>query len=181
MFQKAFLILSASAILVAGVVAPTAAMAQFPGPPPLPGGPAGPPPLGFGGPPSGFPGGPAPQLGLGGLPRPPGPADTPPRPPGASSGFARLDRPSGFGGVDRAIRGSGHDFQGRTAGYTESHSGGHGYDRGGWARRWERYGAYVYGNGYTESSDRDSYAYSDGCYSLYNRYARRRGIVCSRD
>ena len=174
MFEKAFLILSASAIIGTGVVAPTAALAQFPGPPPLPG-PVGPPP-GLGGSPPGL-GGPPPQLGLGGLPRPPGPGGTAPRPPGASSGFARLGGPSGFHGVDRAIQGSGRDFQGRTAGYTEGRSGG--YDRGGWARRWGRYGAYVYGNGYTDGSD--SYASADGCYYVYNRYARRRVLVCSRD
>jgi hypothetical protein len=70
MFKKAFLILSASAILATGGFAPTSTLAKLPGPPPLPG-PAGPPP-GLGGPP--------PQLGLGGLPRPPGPGGTPPRP-----------------------------------------------------------------------------------------------------
>ena len=47
MFKKAFLILSASAILATGVFGPTATLAQLPGPPPLPG-PAGPPP-GLGG------------------------------------------------------------------------------------------------------------------------------------
>jgi hypothetical protein len=175
MFQKALLILSASAILAAGVVAPTATLAQLPGPPPLPG-PAGPPPPGLGGPPPGL-GGPPPQLGLGSLPRPPGPGGTPPRPPGASSGFARLGGPSGFGDVDRAFQGSGRDFQGRTAGYSEG--GSDGYGRGGWARRWGPYGAYVYGNGYTDGSD--SYAYGDGCYHVYSRYAGRRVMVCSQD
>jgi hypothetical protein len=114
MFQKAFLILSASAILGAGVLAATAALAQFPGPPPLPG-PAGPPP-GLGGPPPGL-GGPPPQLGLGGPPRAVGPAGTAPRPLGAPSDFARLGGASGFHGLDRAIQGSGRHFQGRTAGY----------------------------------------------------------------
>src|SRR6516164_6965797 len=72
MFRKAFLILSASAILGAGVVVPTATLAQFPGPPPLPG-PVGPPPglgglpPGLGGPPP-RPGGSPPQLGRGGPP-----------------------------------------------------------------------------------------------------------------
>jgi hypothetical protein len=176
MFKKAFLILSATAILGAGVVAPTATLAQLPGPPPLPG-PAGPPP-GLGGPPPGL-GVPPPQLGLGSLPRPPGPGGTPPRPPDASSGFARLGGPSGFRGVDRAIQGSGRDFQGRTAGYTEGRSGGYGYDRGGWARRWGGYGAYLYGNGYSDGSN--SYGYGDGCYDVYSRYAGRRVLVCSRD
>lgn len=172
MFKKAFLILSASAILATGVFAPTATLAQLPGPPPLPG-PAGPPP-GLGGPPPGL-GGP-----LGGLPRPPGPGGTPPRPLGAPSDFARLGRPSGFRGVDRAIQGNGRDFQGRTAGYTEGRSSGYGYDRGGWARRWGRYGAYVYGSyGYSDGSN--SYAYADGCYYAYSRHARRRVLVCSRD
>src|SRR5262249_33055331 len=82
MFQK-FLILSASAILGAGVVAPTATLAQFPGPPPLPGlggpppGLGGPPP-GLAGPPPGPGGGPPPQLGLGGAPRALGPGGTAP-------------------------------------------------------------------------------------------------------
>jgi hypothetical protein len=175
MFQKAFLILSASAILGAGVVAPTATLAQFPGPPPLPG-PAGPPP-GLGGPPPGL-GGPPPQLGLGGPPRPFGPGGTAPRPLGAPSGFARVGGPSGFHGVDRAIQGSGRHFQGRTAGY-EGGSSDYGYDRGGWARRWGRYGAHVYGSyGYSDGSD--SYAYADGCYYAYSRYAGR-VRVCSRD
>ena len=189
MFKKAFLILSASAILTTGVFAPTATLAQLPGPPPLPG-PAGPPPglggpppglggplPGLGGPPPGL-GGPPPRLGLGGLPRPPGPSGTPPRPLGAPSDFARLGGPSGFRGVDRAIQGNGRDFQGRTAGYTEGRSSGYGYDRGGWARRWGRYGAYVYGSyGYSDGS----YGYGDGCYYAYSRYARRRVLVCSRD
>ena len=183
MFKKAFLILSASAILATGVFAPTATLAQLPGPPPLPG-PAGPPP-GLGGPPPGLGGPPPalggpppglggapPQLGLGGLPRPPGPGGTPPRPLGAPSDFARLGGPSGFRGVDQAIRGNGRDFQGRSSGY--------GYDRGGWARRWGRYGAYVYGSyGYGDGSN--SHAYADGCYYAYSRYARRRVLVCSRD
>ena len=184
MFQKAFLILSASAILGAGVVAPTATLAQFPGPPPLPG-PAGPPP-GLGGPPPGLggpppgPGGPPPQLGLGGPPRPLGPGGTAPRPPGAPSDFARAGGPSGFHGVDRAIQGAGRHFQGRTAGYTEGGLSGYGYDRGGWARRWGRYGAHVYGSyGYSDGSD--SYGYGDGCYYAYSRYAGRRVLVCSRD
>jgi hypothetical protein len=177
MFQKAFLILSASAILGAGVLAATAALAQFPGPPPLPG-PAGPPP-GLGGPPPGL-GGPPPQLGLGGPPRAVGPAGTAPRPLGAPSDFARLGGASGFHGLDRAIQGSGRHFQGRTAGYTEGGSSGYGYDRGGWARRWGRYGAHVYGS-YGYSGGSDSYGYGDGCYYAYSRYAGRRVLVCSRD
>jgi hypothetical protein len=188
MFQKAFLILSASAILGAGVVAPTAALAQLPGPPPGLGGP----PPGLGGPPPGL-GGPPPQLGLGGPPRPFGPGGTAPRPLGAPSDFARGGGPSGFHGVDRAIQGSGRHFQGRTAGF-EGGSSGYGYDRGGWARRWERYGAHVYGSyGYGDGSDsygygrdsyaygRDSYAYADGCYYVYSRYTGRRVRVCSGD
>ena len=178
MLKKAFLILSASAILATGVFAPTATLAQLPGPPPLPG-PASPPP-GLGGPPPGPGGGPPPQLGLGGLPRPPGPGGTPPRPLGAPSDFARLGGPSGFRGVDRAIQGNGRDFQGRTAGYTEGRSSGYGYDRGGWTRRWGRYGASVYGS-YGYSNGSDSYASADGCYYVYSRYARRRVLVCSRD
>jgi hypothetical protein len=190
MFQKAFLILSASAILGAGVVAPTATLAQFPGPPPLPG-PVGP-PSGLGGPPPGLSGPPPghgglpPQLGLGGPPRPPGPGGTAPRPLGAPSDFARVGGPSGFHGVDRAIQGGGRHFQGRTAGY-EGGSRGYGYDRGGWARQWGRYGAHVYGSygdgsdsyGYSDGSD--SYAYADGCYYVYSQYAGRRVRVCSRD
>src|SRR5271166_6247002 len=165
MFQKAFLILSASAIIGAGVVAPTATLAQFPGPPPLPG-PVGPPP-GLGGPPPGL-GGPPPQLGLGGPPRPLGPGATAPRPLGAPSDFARVGGPSGFHGVDRAIQGSGRHFQGRTAGYTEGGSSGYGDDRGGWARRWGRYGAHVYGSyGYSDGSGSDN---GDGCYYVYSQY-----------
>jgi hypothetical protein len=198
MFQKAFLILSASAILAAGVVAPTAALAQFPGPPPLPG-PVGPPPglggpppglggppPGLGGPPPGL-GGPPPQLGLGGPPRPFGPGGTAPRPLGAPSDFARGGGPSGFHGVDRAVQGSGRQFQGRTAGYAEGGSSGYGYDRGGSARRWARYGAHVYGSyGYGDGSDSNGYgsdssAYADGCYYVYSRYAGRRVRVCSGD
>jgi hypothetical protein len=185
MFQKAFLILSASAILGACVVAPTAALAQFPGPPPLPG-PAGPPP-GLGGPPPGLagpppvPGGPPPQLGLGGPPRPVNPG-TAPRPLGAPSGFARGGGPSGFHGVDRAIQGSGRQFQGRTAGYAGGASSGYGYDRGGWARRWGRYGAHVYGSyGYSDGSESYGYGDGDGCYYAHSRYAGRRVLVCSRD
>ena len=177
MFKKTFLLLSASAILGAGVVAPTATLAQFPGPPPLPG-PAGPPP-GLGGPPPGL-GGPPPQLGLGGPPRSPGPGGTAPRPLGAPSDFARGGGPSGFHSVDRAIQDSGRHFQGRTAGHTEGGSGGHGYDRGGWENRWGRYGAHVYGSyGYSDGSD--SYAHADGCYYVYSRYARQRVLVCSGD
>jgi hypothetical protein len=183
MFQKAFLILSASAIIGAGVLAPTATLAQFPGPPPLPG-PVGPPP-GLGGPPPGL-GGPPPQLGLGGPPRL-GPGGTAPRPLGAPSDFARVGGPSGFHGVDRAIQGSGRQLQGRTAGYTGGGSSGYGYDRGGWARRWGRYGAQVYGSsGYSDGSDSYGYSdgsngYGDGCYYAYSQYAGRRVQVCSRD
>ena len=185
MFRKAFLILSASAILGAGVVVPTATLAQFPGPPPLPG-PAGPPPglggppPGLGGPPPGPGGGPPPQLGLGGPPRSVGPGGAALRPLGAPSDFARMGGPSGFHGVDRAIQGSGRHFQGRVAGYTGGGSSGYGYDRGGWARRWGRYGVHVYGSyGYSDGSD--SYGDGEGCYYAYSRYAGRRVLVCSRD
>ena len=73
--QKTLLILSASAMLSAAVIAPDVALAQpFPGPPP-----GGPPPGPVGGPPPGMPGG-----GLAGLPGPGGPPGAGlPRPPGA--------------------------------------------------------------------------------------------------
>jgi hypothetical protein len=95
--------------------------------------------------------------------------------------------PSGFHGVDRAIQGSGRHFEGRTAGYTGGGSSGYGYDRGGWARRWGRYGAQVYGSsGYSDGSDSYGYSdssngYGDGCYYAYSQYAGRRVLVCSRD
>jgi hypothetical protein len=74
--QKTLLILCASAMLSAAVIAPHFALAQpFPGPPP-----GGPPPGPIGGPPPGMPGG-----GLAGLPGPGGPPG-----PGAAAGLPRL-------------------------------------------------------------------------------------------
>ena len=80
--QKTLLILCASGMLSAAVIAPHFALAQpFPGPPP-----GGPPPGPIGGPPPGMPGG-----GLAGLPGPGGPPG-----PGAAAGLPRLS------GVDAA-------------------------------------------------------------------------------
>ena len=169
MFQKAFLILSASAIIGAGVVAPTATLAQFPGPPPLPG-PVGPPPGSV-------------VLHLNSVwavllaPWPGWYCSSPAR---RSFCPRSCGRPLSFHGVDRAIQGSGRHFQGRTASYAGGGMSGYGYDRGGWARRWGRYGAQVYGSsGYSDGSD--SYAHADGCYYVYSQYAGRRVLVCSRD
>jgi hypothetical protein len=135
------------------LVAPTATLAQFPGPPPLPG--------------AWWPSS---------IPWPWWYCSSP---AGARSDFARAGGPSGFHGVDRAIQGSGRHFQGRTAGYTEGCSSSYGYDRGGWARRWGRYGAHVYGSYGYNGSDSYGYGDGDGCYYAYSRYAVRRVLVCS--
>ena len=183
--QKTLLILSASAMLSAAVIAPDIALAQpFPGPPP-----GGPPPGPVGGPPPGMPGG-----GLAGLPGPGGPPGAGlPRPPGAGgpAGFARpggppgpraagLPRPSGAvggrpgfsGGYGSAYGRSGAYAYGRSGTYGYGHTANYGYGRSGygygygsWRHGYWPYGVYAYSN----SSD------SSGCSYTYKYSSRLRG------
>ena len=181
MLRKTLLTLSASVLLGTAIIAPNAALAQFPGPPPMgPGGPpvGGPPPgLGAGGPPLAGPppahtfGGP--PAGLEGGPLHGG-AGVPPR-------FSRLDGAPGVHGVDHAVQSNLHGFEGRAAAfshitnnYVNNSYANDGYGHGGWRHGyWGRDGVYAYGG--------DSYAQDDGCYyvSAYRRHAYRRVLVCS--
>ena len=178
MSTKALLTLSASVLLGATVVVPSAALAQLPGPPPGP--PpmlAGPPPgLGAGGPPPRPPlGGPAAGLAAGLPPR--GPAGVPPR--DIAGGAPRLDGAAGLRGLDR-----GHaNFRGveaRAANYSAnsyarnsyaSDGFGHGYRYG----RYAAAAAYAYGRSYASSDDGCTYV------SAYRRYGYRRVLVCHGD
>jgi hypothetical protein len=174
--RKPLLTISASTMLGIAVIAPSAALAFGPPPPPALGGP--PPGPGLGGPPPGPGlGGPPPGLGLGGPPPGPGLGGAPPRaglggPPraglGVQAGSARLGpgRPS-------------TNISGRSASYSYRGSG---YGRYGYGRSGYRYGraaAYAYGAaaGYAYGASR-SYT-SDGCYYTYRRHAYRRVLVCS--
>jgi hypothetical protein len=181
MLRKTLLTLSASVMLGTAVIAPNAALAQLPGPPPIgPGGPplGGPPPgLGAGGPPFG---GPPPAHAFGGPPRglEGGPVHGG---AGAPSRFPRLDGASGVHGVDHAVQGNPHGFEGRTAAfshttknYVNNSYANDGYGHGGWRHgHWGRYGVQAYGG--------DSYAQDDGCYyvSAYRHHVYRRVLVCS--
>ena len=179
MMKKVLLTLSAGVLLGTAVIAPNAALAQFPGPPPMgPGGPplGGPPPgLGAGGPPLG---GPPPAHTFGGLP------------PGLEGGlvhggtgaaprFSGLDGAPFVHGVDHAVQGNLHGFEGRAAAFSHTtrndvNNGYADYGHGGCRHgHWERDGAYAYGG--------DSYARDDGCYyvSAYGRHVYRRVRVCS--
>ena len=181
MLRKTLLTLSASVLLGTAVIAPNAALAQFPGPPPmalavLPLADRLPDlaPVGllsvvlrplhtFGGPPAGFEGGPL-----------HGGAGVPPR-------FSRLDGASGVHGVDHAVQSNLHGFEGRAAAfshttnnYVNNSYANDGYGHGGQRYDyWGRYGVYAYG--------RDSYAQDDGCYyvSACRRHVYRRVLVCS--
>ena len=187
MLKKTLLTLSASVLLGTAVIIPNAALAQLPGPPPM-----GPP---LGGPPPGPPvGGPPPGLGAGGPPfGGPPPAHSFGGPPGgleggplhgsavAPSRFSRLDGAPGVHGVDHAVQGNLHDFEGRAAAfnnttrnYVSNSYANYGYGHGGWRHGyWGRYGFYAYGG--------DSHAQGDGCYyvSAYRRHVYRRVLVCS--
>ena len=155
MLKKNLLMLSASVILGAALVAPSAALAQF-GPPP------GPPPA-LAGPPPGFgAGGPPPGLGAGGPP-PGGAPGVPPRDiAGAPPHFSRLDGAAAPHGLDRGGPANFRGVEGRIAAssansYIRNGYAGHGYGRG------YRYGtyaaaaaAYAYGGSYA-SSEEDCY------------------------
>jgi hypothetical protein len=183
MSTKALLTLSASVLLSAAAFAPSAALAQLPGPPPGP--PpmlAGPPPgPGFGGPPPGLAGGP--PLGgrpaglAAGLPQR-GPAGVPPR--DIAGGARRLDGAAELGGLDHG--GQANFRKARAANYSVNSytrnsyaSYGHGYGHG--YRYWPyaTAAAYAYGRSYASSDD--------GCYyvSAYRQYGSRRVLVCHGD
>ena len=161
LFRKSLIIVAASAVLGVAAIAPNAAFAFLPPPPP------GPPP-GLAGPPPGLGGLPHPGPGLGGPPHlgPGGPAD-----------LSRFASPPGF--RDGAHGALGSNFPGRAAAanYARSgansygRSGSYGYGHSGWRNR--SYGVYVDG-----SSNGSSYGYSDdSCYYTYSR--GRRVTVCS--
>jgi hypothetical protein len=172
MSTKALLTLSASVLLGAAAFAPSAALAQLPGPPP------GPPPM-LAGPPPGLAG---PPPGLGGRPAGPvtglpprGPAGAPPRDIAGNS--PRLDGAAGLRGLDRGGQANFRGVEARAANYSansyarDSYAGdgyGHGY-------RYAHYAAaaaYAYGRSYASSDE--------GCYyvSTYRRYGYRRVLVC---
>jgi hypothetical protein len=171
MSKRNLLMLSASMMFGAALVAPNAALAQFG---PLPG-----PPPGLAGPPPGFgAGGPPPGLGAGGpaLDRAPG---APPRDiAGAPPHFSRLDGAAGPHGLYRGGQANFAGIEGRTAassanGYGRNSS--YGYGRGyrhAYAAATTSTAAYAYGRA-DGSSD-------DGCYyvSAYRRYGTRRVLVC---
>ena len=179
MSTKTLLTLSASVLLVAAVVAPNAAVAQF-GPPP------GPPPALAGPPPGPGAGGPPPGLGAGGPPAGPvaglpsrGPAGAPPR--DIAGGPHRLDGAAGLHGLDRGGSASLRGVEGRAEAYSAnshtrnsyaSYGYSHGYAR---SQRYWPYAAaaaYAYGRSYASSDD--------GCYyvSTYRRYGTKRVRVC---
>jgi hypothetical protein len=171
MAWKTLMTLSVSVTLATISMAPTAVLAQFPGPPPM--GPGGPPPIGAGGPPAfGGPpaigpgraphiglGSPAPRLGAGAVPR----GDL--RPLGGV-------RAGGRGGpaVASSVR---------SASVNYNRSGGYGHRYGGGSRYGYRaahavgayaagaYSGYAYGHGYNSDSD---------CYRVYKRH--RYILVC---
>ena len=184
MSMKALLTLTASVLLGAAVVAPSAALAQLPGPPPGP--PpmlAGPPPgLGAGGPPPGLAGGPplggAPAGLAAGLP-PRAPAGVPPH--DIAGGAPRLDGAAGLRGLDRGGQANFRGVEARAAnysanGYTSNSYASDGYGHGYRYGRYAAAAAYAYGRSYASSDD-------DGCYyvSAYRRYGYRRAFVCHGD
>jgi hypothetical protein len=167
MLKKNLLMLSASVILGAALVAPSAALAQFgplPGPPPAL---AGPPP-GFGA------GGPPPGLGAGGPP-PGGAPGAPPRDiAGAPPHFSRLEGAAGPHGLDRGGQANFRGVEGRIAAssansYTRNSYAGHGYGRGYRYGTYAAAAAYAYGRSYA-SSDDDCYYVS--AYSRNGTYRR---------
>ena len=141
--QKTLLILCASAMLSAAVIAPHFALAQpFPGPPP-----GGPPPGPIGGPPPGMPGG-----GLAGLPGPGGPPG-----PGAAAGLPRLsgvDAPAGLARPRGSLgpRAAGLPRPSGAGGGRPGFSGGHGSAYG-------HSGTYAYGNTANYGYGRAGYGY----------------------
>jgi hypothetical protein len=175
MSTKALLTIAASVLLSAAAFAPSAALAQLPGPPPGP--PpmlAGPPPgPGFGGPPPGLAAGPP----LGGRPAgldaglpPRGPAGVPPR--DIAGGARRLDGAAGPGGLDHGGQANFRGVEARAANYSVNS-----YTRNSYAIYWPyaTAAAYAYGRSYASSDD--------GCYyvSAYRQYGSRRVLVCHGD
>jgi hypothetical protein len=167
MLKRNLLMLFATAMFGASLVAPSAALAQF-GPPP------GPPPA-FAGPPPGFgAGGPPPGLGAGG----PDLGGTPGAPPrdiaGAPPHFSRLDGTAGPRGLDRGRQANVSGIGGRTAAlsansYTRNSYPGHGYGRG--YRYWPYAAAAAYADGGSYASSEEDCYYA----SVYRRngYSRR--------
>jgi hypothetical protein len=177
MSTKALLILSASVLLGAAAFAPSAALAQLPGPPP------GPPPM-LAGPPPGL-AGPPPGLGargplagpVTGLPSR-GPAGAPPR--DIAGGASRLDGAAGLRGLDRGGQANFRGVEARAANYSANSYTRNSYASDGYGRGY-RYGAYAAAAAYAYGR---SYASSDdGCYyvSAYRRYGTRRVLVCHGD
>jgi hypothetical protein len=168
--------LSATAMFGAALVAPGAALAQFP--------PPGPPP-GLAGPPPGFaPAGPPPGPGAGGpppggTPQPPlaglAPRDlagaTPREFAGASPHFPRSAGAAGLQGLDRGGRANFRGVDGRAASYGRNGYADHGYGY--------RYWRYAAAAAYANSGSRA--ASDDGCYyiSASRRNGTRRVLVCS--
>ena len=183
MSTKALLTLSASVLLGATVVVPSAALAQLPGPPPGP--PpmlAGPPPgLGAGGPPPGLAGGPplgGPPAGLAAGLSPRGPAGVPPR---DIAGAPRLDGGAGLRGLDRGGQPNFRGVEARAAAnytansYTRNSYASEGYGHGYRYGRYAAAAAYAYGRSYASSDDGCTYV------SAYRRYGYRRVLVCHGD
>lgn len=169
MLRKTLLTLFASATLGAPVIAPNAALAFGPPPPPAF---AGPPP-GLAGPPAGL-AGPPPGLRLGGSPPHPGLGSPLPR-PGAGGPPSRLGGPAGFRGGDRDIPSNVRGLQGAAYAYGHPARYGRGYNA--WRDRYGRgYGVHVSGS--------DGYGYTnanDSCYYTYSYRRHRRVVVCSEE
>jgi hypothetical protein len=180
MSTKTFSMLSAIALFGAALVAPSAALAQFPPPP-------GPPP-GLAGPPPGFaPGGPPPGLGAGGPPPGAAPqaplaglasrglaAAAPREFTGAPSHFSRPGGAAGLQGLDRAGRANFRGVEGRAASHSANYmrTGYAGYSHG--YRYWPYAAAAAYAYGRSHVSP------DDGCYymSASRRNGSRRVLVC---
>jgi hypothetical protein len=163
MLRKTLLILSASAMLGAAVIASNGALAF--GPPPLPGGP--PHFLGLGGPPQ--------------LPRLGGPPHL--AGPGGPAGLSRLGGPGSNGG-GHGLQGNVHGLQGHsaayghghTAAYGYGHSARYGYGHGEWRHgHWGRYDVSVEGS---DGYGADGYASADDCTYTFSERRRRRVLVC---
>ena len=166
MLRKTLINLAASAMLGVAAIAPNAALAF--GPPPPPSGLGGLPHPGLGG---------LPHPGLGGLPHP-GLSSLPHR--GAAGPLPRAGAggPHSHLGGSPASQGVGRGFQrnlqGRVASNGYRPSAGSSYGRYGWRDRY--YGVYIDGN-YGSS---DSYA-DEGCYYTYTSRRHRGVVVCSKD
>jgi hypothetical protein len=157
-------------------LAPNAASAQFPPPPPM----ASPPPIAAGGPPPLPAGGPSafaggPPMGLGGEPRAGfgGPAPRPGAGPGPRGSLGALSvRAGGRGGPAIA-----RSDQARSASvsYRRSGSISHGYG----GRRYGYGSAYAAGAyaGYGDGGSNDGYYSDSDCYYAYGRY--RRVLACN--